>query len=242
MQLRRFFAWFARTHYRPFPWRSSSTTPFGILIAEVLLRQTKADDVVPVWRELMRRFPTPDRLRRVSNRVLAAALRPLGLQNQRAGALRALAATLVRKHDGGVPRSLAELLALPHVGMYSASAVHSFAFGARVPIVDSNIIRFLARLTGIALPRDVRRSPSAWSLAWAALPRRNIALHNYGLLDFTGLVCTPRAPRCPECGLRMHCAFAQRRGADLPAVTAPGQRVVPLGSDAAVGRDLPSPG
>ena len=239
-QLTRFFVAFGRRNYRAFPWRARRTSVFGVLIAEVLLKQTKADDVVPIWHALLKKFPTPERLRQAPRRLLSSLLRPLGLQNQRAGALRDLASSLVNKHDGNVPETLPELLALPHVGMYTACAVRSFAFHARVPIVDSNIVRFFTRFTGIVLPRDVRRAPDAWSLAWAVLPRHSVALHNYGLLDFTGLVCTPRAPRCASCGLLNECAFGQSSGSELPS-TATEKIPRVAGQRRASDKGLPSP-
>ncbi|MBI4907603.1 MAG: hypothetical protein HY820_28525 [Acidobacteria bacterium] len=173
------------------------------------MRQTKGDDVVGPWLALMAKYPDASRLSRAREGTLKRILQPLGLQNQRARALREIALALVAWHQGRVPLTLQELLRLPHVGMYAATAVSCFAFGERLPIVDANILRVFRRITGVNLKRDLRRSPEAWSLAWSILPRK-ASEHNYGMLDFSALVCSPTKPRCEVCELRAICAYGLR--------------------------------
>lgn len=146
--LRNFFTRYARKHFRNFPWRRKKTKDFHLLIAEVLLAQTKAPDVAQVWPVLISRYQKPEDLASVNRSALKALLRPLGLQNQRAKALQTIATVLVERHHGEVPHDVAQLLSLPHVGLYTAAAVASFAFGKRVPIVDTNVLRVLGRITG----------------------------------------------------------------------------------------------
>src|SRR5688500_19654721 len=59
LRLKGFFARFARKQFRNFPWRKVKEAPFHLLLAELLLVQTKADDVARVWPRLVRRDPTP---------------------------------------------------------------------------------------------------------------------------------------------------------------------------------------
>src|SRR5581483_3904133 len=88
--VRGFFARFAKRANRSFPWRAPDTTPFELLTAEMLLVQTKAEDVARVWPTLMKRYPSPERLARAQALALSRLLQPLGLQNQRARALKAM--------------------------------------------------------------------------------------------------------------------------------------------------------
>jgi A/G-specific adenine glycosylase len=206
---RGFFARYARSRMRSFPWRKPEITPFHLLIAELLLVQTKAEDVAKIWPILITRYPLPQRLQRAQTGSLTRLLRPLGLQNQRAKALKALSRAIVDRFGGNPPQSIPELLSLPHVGLYVASAVACFNFGQRVPIVDANVLRVLGRITGIEPGRELRRSPRVWEAAWSLLPRSNFALHNYGLLDFAAQVCRTKAPLCSSCALNTTCAHAR---------------------------------
>jgi len=206
--LRSFFVEYARSSRRSFPWRDPEVEPLKLLIAELLLVQTRAESVVKVWPSLLKMYPTAERLARARVQTLRRVLRPLGLQNQRARALRDLAGALVSQFHGDFPRSIPELLSLPHVGLYVACAVACFKHGQRVPIVDANVLRVLGRITGKDGGKELRRSPEIWETAWSILPRTNFALHNYGILDFSAEVCKARGPLCTSCLLNNVCRYA----------------------------------
>lgn len=207
--LKTFFAEFARENIRDFPWRRDDVDPYELLVAEVLLKQTRAGDVVPVWRRVLELAPSAGELARAEEEALRNILETIGLQNQRSAALRSLGVALEERHGGAVPSELEALLALPHVGVYTSCALSCFGFGKQVPIVDANILRVLGRITGQDLGRDVRREREAWVLAWHILPDGEAALHNYGLLDFSALVCKPRTPDCEACDLSRECQYPQ---------------------------------
>lgn len=181
-----------------------------MLVAEVLLRQTKAADVVEIWRFIVAKYPTPGALARARLDVLRRILRPLGLNRQRAIALKRISQVLVQEFRGRVPNTLESLLSIPHVGLYAASALLCFKFSVPTPIVDSNVLRIFGRLTGEDLGRDLRRNSEAWPLAWSILPTRHAAAHNYGLLDFAALLCRPAAPLCGQCPLRGSCWYGRQ--------------------------------
>ncbi len=206
--LRDFFTRFAKDNLRQFPWRARNVSSFHLLLAEVLLVQTKAEDVAAIWPKLVRKYQTPVALSKAKRASLAKLLRPLGLQNQRAKSLVAIARTLSLQFGGRVPRSASRLLLIPHIGLYAAAAVGCFSFGERLPIVDANVLRVIGRIHGIEMGADLRRSRDAWILAWAILPRKNSRMHNYGLLDFAAQVCTLKRPRCESCPLNERCCFA----------------------------------
>lgn len=204
-RLRRFFSRWYRLHGRSFPWREPDTTPFGILIVEMLLRQTRAGMVADVWPEFIGRYPSPEMYMRAPDDEIYALLAPLGLGRQRAEATRAVSVALQERHDGNVPRSIDKLIELPHMGLYSAHAVACFAFNRKVPVVDGNVLRVLSRLTGESFGPDNRRAPNAWDLAERILPSRGAKFHNYGLLDFSAQVCTSRRPMHEICPINDIC-------------------------------------
>lgn len=208
--LSEFFRTWYENNGRSFPWRGSSTSVYEILLAEMLLRQTQATTVVPVWNELRQRYPNPSSLATADWNELHDLLLPLGFGVQRTTALTQMAVYLVRVHHGRVPRSLEQLLAVPHVGPYAAHAVLCFALRKRVPIVDTNVLRVFSRLYGFDLGTDNRRSPLAWRLAWDILPKYKFRQHNLGLLDFALQICTARNPKHAECPLQKVCSFYQQ--------------------------------
>jgi A/G-specific adenine glycosylase len=202
-----FFANWFKVRGRSFPWREEEVSPFGILLAEVLLKQTRAEMVAAVWPALFRRYPCASSLESENPEVLFQHISCLGFGRQRTTALRQLSAAINKA--GGLPSKPSELMELPHVGVYSAHAVACFAFGRRVPVVDLGIVRILSRLAGIEPPRDIRRAPEVWGIAWALLPDKEIKEHNYGLLDFAADTCKARSPRCGECPVASICAHAR---------------------------------
>lgn len=209
--LRTLFKRYARKNQRSFPWRRERLSAFKLLVAELLLVQTDAESVARVWPILIRRYGSPKKIRNAPIATLLKLLRPLGLQKQRARALKAVSTSILTQFRGKVPSKPQDLLSIPYVGLYTAAALSSFKFGARVPIVDANTLRIFRRLTGLEFGHDIRRSNTAWSLAWQILPRTDVALHNYGMLDFAAQICTSRMPKCHVCPLRLQCDFATRR-------------------------------
>jgi A/G-specific adenine glycosylase len=194
---------------RCFPWRLQRD-PFAILIAEKLLQQTAARQVViDAYRALLSRYPTAVDLATADVRILKKFIRPLGLA-YRAQELRSMGRALVSEFDGIVPSELKDLLLLPGVGDYAARAVLSFAFDRDVPIVDTNVARFLYRLFGISapFPANPSRKKSLIELATYLIPEGNARKFNFAILDLCAAICRPARPLCEICPVRHLCAFA----------------------------------
>ena len=202
-----FFVDWYKAHGRSFPWREEKTSPYGVLVAEVLLKQTRAEMVASVWPTLLRRYACATDLASADTEELYRHISCLGFGRQRATALHQLSAALIE--SGGVPSQPVDLMGLPHVGIYSAHAVACFAFDRRVPVVDLSIVRVLSRLSGVERPSDIRRAPELWEMAWSLLPAKEVKDHNYGLLDFAASVCKSSSPRCGDCPLASNCAHAK---------------------------------
>ena len=208
LRIRRgFFQRHYAAHGRSFPWREESASPFGILVAEILLKQTHAAKVAKVWPYLIEQYPSAKEMAAADPEELFLSVSELGFGNQRTDALIALASAL-KNFGAPVPSDPYELLKLPYVGMYTAHAVACFAFGQRFPIVDLSIVRTISRIAGVQPSKDIRRAGEIWDIGWALLPRRRYVEHNYGLLDFTAQFCKPRFPKCRECPLAKKCAYA----------------------------------
>jgi A/G-specific adenine glycosylase len=208
---RTFFVKWYRQNGRKFPWRQASLNPFHQLITEMLLRKTKAENVARLWPKIIATFPDAESLFSTPKHTVARRLRRLGFGNQKADALRKASRWLLEHHYGKVPDTYEDLMNIPHVGAYSAGAVMCFAFSQRFEIVDVNVQRFFSRYYGLETKTDVRRNPFIKEIARDWLPRtaRACKEHNYGLLDFAGVICKSDKPKCLECPLRASCSWAQ---------------------------------
>jgi A/G-specific adenine glycosylase len=225
--LRRRLAAWRLAVVRDFPWRGTPD-PFHILLAEVLLQATYSGKVVPVYDELVERFPTPAQLAAADVDIIRAIIRPLGLQS-RAATLIALANAILRDHEGQVPQREAALRQLPGVGPYTAAAVRAFAFEHHAAAIDTNGVRILERFYGLPSPPGGYRgvvAASVLQLALQVVPRRASRSFNLALIDFGALVCTARNPKCRRCPLAERCVFTHRQ---VPEKTAPRSRSVTVG-------------
>ena len=210
---KRFFVDWYREHGRRFPWRHQDVSPFAVLITEMLLRQTQAIAVSKLWNDFTSSYPDPMTLAQANKYALLDQLKILGLGQQRTSALIAAATWLVEHHHGQVPDNKEELLNVPHIGAYMSNAVLCFAYGHKLEVVDTNILRFYARYYGLNAKPDIRRNPEIWKIAKSSLPveRSEIRQHNYGLLDFTADICKARSPLCNDCPLVTSCNWGKQR-------------------------------
>jgi A/G-specific adenine glycosylase len=205
-----FFVHWYQQRGRDFPWRSERVTPYQVLFTEMLLRQTKAENVAKVWDEFFCIYPDVSALATAHPNGIKQLVNGLGFANQRTEALQQAATHLLANHGGEVPDRLEALEQVPHVGKYTARATLTFAFGQKWEIVDTGVLRFLARLLGKELTNlDIRKNSWAFQVARNLLPEDETLArpHNFGLLDFIATKCKPRKPLCVTCNLRKSCAF-----------------------------------
>jgi A/G-specific adenine glycosylase len=193
-----------RGRFRFFPWRATRD-PYEVLIGEILLQRTRGEHVVEVYKELVERWPTPQRLARARVGTISKVIRPLGLAKRAA-----LISRMGRDLAGldAFPTEPDRLLRITGVGPYAAHAVPVFAMDKDLPIVDWVIARVLRRYFGLAEGVRPNADKDLWELASRlARPGQARALW-LGVLDFAASVCRPR-PRCLECPLAESCARVQ---------------------------------
>lgn len=193
---------------RDLPWRQTRD-PWAVLVCEVMAQQTQVARVAERWGPFLERFPTPATCATAPVADVLHEWSGLG-HNRRALALHRCATAVVEGHDGCLPATLPELLALPGVGPYTARAVLAFAFELDASVVDTNTARVLARWRGRRLT-----AREAQADADAALPPGQSWAWNQALLDLGGTVCRRRAPVCDRCPVPSGCAW-QRAGRPEP--------------------------
>lgn len=170
-----------------------------MLVSEVMLQQTQAKRVVPVYETFLRRFPTVESLASVRPDSVLRLWGNLGYNRRALNLWRAARAVVER---GSFPRTVEGLRELPGIGPYTARAVAAFAFDTHAGAVDANVRRVLTRATGLEPDADVQE------LADLLVPRGSAGRWNQALFDLGADVCRPRRPGCGECPLRGRCAWA----------------------------------
>jgi DNA (cytosine-5)-methyltransferase 1 len=200
--------WHVR-NVRSFPWRLSSLSPWHVLMAEMCLHRTRADQVAPVFERLLEIAPTPQAMVDHAHDALDA-MQSLGLR-WRAENLVQVAEVLIELFDGEVPNTDFELRMLPGVGDYVSQAVLCFGFGRRAVLIDTNTVRIISRLHGRDATRRWQLRLDMHRLAGA---EGADAAFNYALLDLGALVCRAGIPRCGECPLKSRCVTGS--GAPAP--------------------------
>ena len=217
----RILDWYSR-EARVLPWREPGTSPWGILVSEVMLQQTPVVRVEPVWRQWMFTWPSPAALAASAPGDAVRAWGRLGYP-RRALRLHAAATAIAEQHGGQVPDSRVALLALPGVGSYTAAAVSNFAFGLRETVVDTNVRRVLARVVTGRAQAAPSLTRAEVDLATSVLPSdaHTARRWNVGVMELGALVCSARLPRCPDCPVQDLCAW---QSAGQPAYDGPARR------------------
>jgi len=208
-------AWYDASK-RDFPWRRTSD-PYAIWLSEIMLQQTRTSAVIPYYERFLAALPTVHDLAEVSDDVLLRLWQGLGYYS-RARNLKRAAGQIVADFGGVFPGTYEKLLALHGVGPYTAGAIASITFGQRVPAVDGNVLRVMARLQNnaddITRP-DVKARVTREMTAF--MPERAGAF-NQAMMDLGATLCLPNgAPRCEVCPILSHClAFAAGTTRELP--------------------------
>ena len=164
--------WYRR-NARTYPWRLQHD-PWLILLAEVCLHRTRADQVAAVFGRLTGEAPTAANLL-VNKERFREASRSLGL-SWRTESLIEAAQVLVDRHGGVPPNDWSA--ALPGVGDYVASAVMCFAYGQHVVLLDTNTTRIAGRLVGNG---DLSKWEAPWNSTDVPVAR---ALTPIGIMRF----------------------------------------------------------
>ena len=206
-------AWYRRGH-RDLPWRRTAD-PYAIWVSEIMLQQTRAVAVIPYYLRFLERFPAVEALAAAPEDAVLALWSGLGYYS-RARNLHRAARRVVEL--GGFPRGYERLRELPGIGDYTAAAVASIAFGERRAVVDGNVLRVVARVTGdasdIASPRTRERFRE---VAQGWMGRRDPAVFNQAMMELGATICLPRNPLCQACPVAAECrARAAGTAAQLP--------------------------
>ncbi len=201
---------------RPLPWKANADI-YSIWLSEIMLQQTRADQVVPYFERFVGQFPDLKSLAEAPEEEVMRYWQGLGYYH-RAKNLHRAAKVIQFEKDGVFPRHYDDWLDLPGVGPYTAAAITSFALGLPHAVLDGNVFRLLARFFEIYLPTDNSRGRKEFEkLANELIDRDHPAKFNQAIMDFGATVCKPANPLCDHCPLNSQCgAYLSGSVAQLP--------------------------
>lgn len=200
--------WYTK-NARTLPWRTSGTSPYGIFVCEMMSHQTPVARVWPRWEAWLERWPDFEALASASPAEVLRMWERLGYP-RRSLWLHQSAQVVVRNFAGKLPSDPEVLRTLPGVGHYTAAAVVSFAFGQRIPVLDTNIRRVIARACrGIgAVASHMNTEERDYASALLPISPKDSVTWNMALMELGALVCTSgENPTCEVCPLRTHCEW-----------------------------------
>ena len=193
-------------NFRDYPWRATRN-PYNILISEVMLHRTQAEQVVPVYLKFIEKFPDVRSIGEASEYDIYEIMRPLGLK-WRIDLVHPMAVFLIEHYQGEIPKARDELILLPGVSEYIAGAVRCFAWDMHEAIADTNTIRITGRIFGLITRDSSRRSKRFKNVLLELVPPSSSRDFNYALLDLGNKLCVKRMePLCGQCPIQQFCKY-----------------------------------
>ena len=168
---------------------------FELLISVILSAQATDVSVNQATDKLYRVANTPRGILDLGLAKLKRHIKTIGLYNTKAANIMATCQLLLERHDGEVPNTREQLVALPGVGRKTANVILNTAFGHPLIAVDTHVFRVSNR-TRIAPGKEV----SAVERGLQKRVPNEFKQHAHHWLILHGRhTCTARKPRCDVC-------------------------------------------
>jgi len=169
-----------RENYREMPWRRTRD-PYRILVSEIMLQQTQVDRVLQKYVEFIKTFPHFQALAQAPLSKVLRVWQGMGY-NRRALSLKRLAGIVVQEYGGKLPADPHELVRLPGIGPYSASAIYAFVHNRPCLFIETNIRRVYIHF--FFADREHVRDAEILPILEKTLDRKNPRDWYYALMDY----------------------------------------------------------
>jgi endonuclease III len=180
--------------------------PLELLVATMLSAQTTDVQVNRVTQSLFAKYRTAEDYAHADPSELEEDIRPTGFYRNKARSLRNMAGALVEEHEGEVPRTMQELVALPGVGRKTANVVLGNAFGVDEGIVVDTHVRRVSGRLGLTQNRDPAKIEQD---LMKIVPEQDWTVFSHLLILHGRRTCKARKPDCPNCVLNDICPSAE---------------------------------
>lgn len=201
-------AWYDKGH-RKLPWREVPE-PYRVWISEIMLQQTRVEAVIPYFERFLNALPTIESLANVQEQKLLKLWEGLGYYN-RVRNMQVAAKQIMDQYHGNMPDSYEELMKLKGIGSYTAGAIASIAFGKKIPAVDGNVLRVIARIRmddEFINEESVKKRVEKDILM--CMPYDRPGDFNQAIMELGAMVCIPNGmPHCEVCPVNKICKVNQ---------------------------------
>ena len=201
---------------RSLPWRkdvSSVKRQYYTLVSEFMLQQTQVTTVIPYFNKFIKNVPNLKILAKVNNKKLIKLWEGLGYYS-RVRNLKKTAQLIIKNYNGKLPGNFEELLSLPGIGNYTASAISAIAFNKPYIPLDGNIERVLKRYLYLKKKKDIQKDNliKKKSIFGSSLRSSDYA---QALMELGALICKPINPLCNQCPISKKCKSLQKKDFEL---------------------------
>lgn len=179
-------------------------SPYELLVAVILSAQCTDKRVNQITPDLLRRFPTPEKMAEAEPAEVFDYIRSCSYPNNKSKHLVGMARMLINDFGGVVPGDIDQLQKLPGVGRKTANVIASVVFNIPAMAVDTHVFRVAARIglsVGAKTPYDTERQLVEY------FPAELLPLAHHWLILHGRYTCLARSPKCDKCGLTELCAF-----------------------------------
>lgn len=185
-------------------WRDTGN-PYHIWVSEIMLQQTRVDQMESYFTRFINVFPTIEDLASAEEDKVLKAWEGLGYYSRARNMLKT-AREVVTKFNGKIPETYDQLLDLPGIGPYTAAAISSIAYGHGNAVLDGNVVRVLSRLFKISSdPGKTMIKAEMMEIAKKLLVSERPGDFNQAIMELGACVCTPKTPKCNVCAVSSKC-------------------------------------
>tara|TARA_B100001778_G_scaffold187251_1_gene154210 strand:- start:1319 stop:2332 length:1014 start_codon:yes stop_codon:yes gene_type:complete len=193
-----------RVNKRNLPWRLTKQ-PYKIWVSEIILQQTRIEQGEKYYYAFLEKYPNISELAKTNDNELLKVWEGLGYYSRALNMLKA-SRVVLNNYKGIFPSNYDDLIKLPGIGDYTASAISSICNNEVQPVVDGNVFRFLSRMFKIDLPIDKLKTKTYFKkLGFKLIDVVNPGDFNQAMMDYGSMVCRPKKFQCHKCLFSSNC-------------------------------------
>ena len=181
--------------------------PFQLIVAVVLSAQCTDKRVNQITPDLLKRFPTPQKMAEAEPSEVFDYIKSCSYPNNKAKHLVGMAQKLIELFDGVVPDDVDDLQKLPGVGRKTANVIASVVYNKPALAVDTHVFRVAAR---IGLSTNAKTPLATEIQLMKYIPEELVPKAHHWLILHGRYVCLARKPKCEKCGLTDVCKFFKK--------------------------------
>lgn len=199
--------WHQRFGRHDLPWRKTHRTLYEVWVSEVMLQQTQVSRVIDYYKQFLEKFPTVELLATTSWVDFLPYYQGLGYYNRGRNMLKT-AQIITQEYNGHFPKTKAELIKLPGIGEYTATAILSFGYGQSHLAFDTN----QQRVWGRYLFGDKKATVNVQELEQHLPKETDFNQLNSAIMDFANLVYKNNSVDIENSPLKKYCVYCQTEG------------------------------